>query len=102
MNPRSPAPQASVLILARLRAHSTRLLYSGYLSPEIEGKVINTLVKLENNGLEEQPVRIIGYYLNHLAVNAFAVAVLQLYLNGISMEDLPLPSSAQMTKAWTL
>jgi len=27
------------------------------------------LVKLKNNGLEEQTVKIIGFYLNHLAVN---------------------------------
>jgi Ran GTPase-activating protein (RanGAP) involved in mRNA processing and transport len=27
-------------------------------------------LKLKNNGLEEQVVKIIGFYLNHLAVNA--------------------------------
>jgi len=27
------------------------------------------LVKLKNNGLEEQTVKIVGYCLNHLAVN---------------------------------
>jgi integrase len=69
LNPRSPAPQASVLIQTRLRAPSARLLYSDNINPNIKGKIINTLLKLKNNGLEEQTVKIIGYYLKHLAAN---------------------------------
>jgi integrase len=30
---------------------------------------LNTLLKIKNNGLEEQTVKIVGFYLNHLAVN---------------------------------
>ena len=69
MNPRSPAPQADVLIRTRLRAPDARLLYSQYLNANIEGRIINTLLKLKNDGLEEQTVKIVGYYLKHLAVN---------------------------------
>ena len=69
MNPGSPAPQASVLIQPRLRAPSTRLLYSENINPDVRGKIINTLLKLKNNGLEEQTVKVIGFYLKHLAVN---------------------------------
>jgi len=69
LNPGSPAPQASVLIQPRLRAPSTRLLYSSNINADIKGRIINTLLKLKNNGLEEQTVKIVGYYLNHLAVN---------------------------------
>ena len=67
--PQSPAPQASVLIRARLRAHSTRLLPSRNINPEVKGKIINTLIKLKNSGLEEQTVKTIGYYLDNLASN---------------------------------
>jgi hypothetical protein len=35
----------------------------------VRGKIFNTLLKLKNNGLEEQTVKIVGYYLNQLAVN---------------------------------
>ncbi len=71
MNPRSPAPQADVLIQTRLRAHSTRLLYSDHINLDIKGRIINTLVKLKNNRLEEQTVKHgVGYYLNHLVANA--------------------------------
>ena len=69
MNPGSPAPQASVLIQTRLRAPSTRLLYSENINPDVKGKIIGTLLKLKNNGLEEQTVKVIGFYMNHLAVN---------------------------------
>jgi hypothetical protein len=69
LNPGSPAPQASVLIQPRLRAPSTRLLYSDNINADVKGKIINTLLKLKNNGLEEQTVKIVGFYLNHLAVN---------------------------------
>ena len=69
MNPGSPAPQASVLIQPRLRAPSTRLLYSSNINADVKGKIINTLLKLKNNGLEEQTVKVIGFYLKHLAVN---------------------------------
>ena len=70
MNPGSPAPQADVLILTRLRAPRTRLLYSDNINADVKAGIINTLLKLRNNGLEEQTVKIIGFYLNHLAVNA--------------------------------
>jgi hypothetical protein len=36
----------------------------------VKGKIINTLLKLKNTGLEEQTVKIVGFYLKHLAVNA--------------------------------
>jgi hypothetical protein len=57
LNPRYPAPQADVLIRTRLRAPDARLLYSQYLNANIEGKIINTLLKLKNNGLEEQTAK---------------------------------------------
>ena len=59
-------PKASVIIRTRLRAPTTRLVPP----PEIKGGIVNTLLKLKNNGLEEQTVKIIGYYLKHLAANA--------------------------------
>ena len=58
-----------MLVQPRLRAPSTRLLYSSNINPDVKGRIVNTLLKLKNNGLEEQTVKIIGYYLNHLAVN---------------------------------
>jgi len=61
--------KASVLIQPRLRAPSTRLLYSSNINADVKGRIINTLLRLKNNGLEEQPVKIVSYYLNHLAVN---------------------------------
>ncbi len=33
----------------------------------MEGKIVNTLLKLKNNGMEERTVKIIGFYLNHLS-----------------------------------
>jgi integrase len=63
------SPKTSVLIQPRLRAPSARLLYSNNINADVKGKIINTLLKLKNNGLEEQTVKIVGYYLNHLAVN---------------------------------
>jgi len=69
LNPGSPASQASILIQPRLRAPSTRLLYSSNINADVKGKIVNTLLKLKNNGLEEQTVKVIGFYLNHLAVN---------------------------------
>jgi hypothetical protein len=63
------SPKASVLIQPRLRAPSTRLLYSQNINADVKGEIINTLLKLKNNGLEEQTVKIVGFYLNHLAVN---------------------------------
>jgi hypothetical protein len=65
LNPGSPAPQASVLIHTRLRAHRTGLIPS----EDVKGKIINTLVKLKNSGLEEQTVKIVGFYLRHIAEN---------------------------------
>jgi hypothetical protein len=41
----------------------------------VKGKIINTLLKLKNNGLEEQTVKIVGFYLNHLAVNVARVKI---------------------------
>jgi predicted transcriptional regulator len=69
LNPGSPAPQASVLIQPRLRAPSTRLLYSDNINADVKRKIINTLLKLKNNGLEEQTVKTVGFYLNHLGIN---------------------------------
>ncbi len=51
-------------------APSTRLLCSDHINPNVKERIANTLLKLKNNGLEEQTVKIIGYYLRHLAVNA--------------------------------
>jgi hypothetical protein len=65
LNPGSPAPQASVLIRTRLRALLTRLVPS----PEVKGKILNTLLKLKNSGLEEQTVKVIGYYLTQIVGN---------------------------------
>jgi hypothetical protein len=62
LNPGPPAPQASVIIRTRLRAPATKLLPS----PEIKGRIVNTLLKLKNSGLEEQTVKIAGFYLNHI------------------------------------
>src|SRR4030067_1798549 len=66
--PQFPARQASVLILTRLRAPSTRLLHPD-INSETKGKIINTLFRLKNSGLEEQTVKIVGYYMNHIARN---------------------------------
>jgi predicted transcriptional regulator len=63
------SPKTSVLILTRLRAPSTRLLYSNNINADVKGKILKTLLKLKNNGLEEQTVKIVGFYLNHIAVN---------------------------------
>jgi len=70
LNPGFPASQASVMIQTRPRAPSTRLLYSSNINADVKGKIINTLLKLKNNGLEEQTVKGIGFYLKHIAVNA--------------------------------
>ena len=69
MNPRSPAPQASVIIRTRLRAPSTRLLYSRNINADVKGRIVTTLLKPRNNGLAKQTGKIVGYYLNHLASN---------------------------------
>jgi hypothetical protein len=39
------------------------------LNADVKGRIINALSKLKNNGVEEQTVKIVSYYLNHLAVN---------------------------------
>jgi hypothetical protein len=57
LNPGSPAPQASVLIQPRLRAPSTRLLYSNNINADVKGKIINRLFKLKNNGLARANTR---------------------------------------------
>ena len=46
------SPKTSVLIQPRLRAPSTRLLYSSNINADVKGKIINTLLKLKNNGLD--------------------------------------------------
>jgi len=61
LNPGSPAPQASVLIHARLRAQSIGLRSS------IEAKILNTLIKLRAQGLSEGTLRNISFNLKHLA-----------------------------------
>jgi hypothetical protein len=55
------SPKASVLIQPRPRAPSTRLLYSNNINADVKGKIINTLLKLKNNCLEEQTVKIVGF-----------------------------------------
>jgi Ran GTPase-activating protein (RanGAP) involved in mRNA processing and transport len=45
------------------------LLHSRNINADVKGRIVTTLLKLKNNGLEEQTVKIIGYYLNHLASN---------------------------------
>jgi len=58
LNPGSPAPQASVLILARPRALSTGL--------RRKNEIINTLLKLKASGLTEGTLRNISYSLTKL------------------------------------
>jgi len=58
LNPGSPAPQASVLIRARLRA-----LFTGLRRKE---EIINTLIKLKASGLTEGTLRNISYSLAKL------------------------------------
>jgi hypothetical protein len=48
------SPKTSVLIQPRLRAPSTRLLYSSNINADVKGKIINTLLKLKNNGLDSR------------------------------------------------
>jgi integrase len=36
----------------------------------VKGKIVNTLLKLKNSGLQEKTVKIVGFYLKHLAVNS--------------------------------
>ena len=43
------SPKTSVLICTRLRAHSTRLLCSQNINADVEGRIVTTLLKLENN-----------------------------------------------------
>jgi len=63
LNPRSPAPQASVLILTRPRAQNTGLRRI----ESIKGKIVTTLIKLKNRGLAEGTLRNISFNLKHLA-----------------------------------
>ena len=60
--PQFPAPQASVLILTRLRAHTTGLR----CSESIKGKIVTTLIKLHNKGLDKKTLRNIDFQLRHL------------------------------------
>ena len=60
--PQSPAPQASVLILTRLRAHATGLR----CSDAVKGKIVTTLIKLHNKGLDRKTLRNIDFNLRHL------------------------------------
>jgi hypothetical protein len=69
LNPGPPAPQAGVIIRTRLRAPTTRLLYSRNINPDVEGKIVNTLLKLKNNGVEDRTAKIVGFYLGHLSAN---------------------------------
>ena len=39
-------------------------------SPEVKGRILKTLVKLKNSGLQDQTVKIVGFYLRHLSVNS--------------------------------
>ena len=66
MNPGSPAPQAGVLIRTRLRAHQIGLR----CSEDIKGKIIITLIKLHNQGLDKKTLRNIDFQLRHLGNNA--------------------------------
>jgi hypothetical protein len=45
------SPKASVLIQPRLRAPSTRLLYSSNINADVNRKIADTLLKPKNNGL---------------------------------------------------
>ena len=69
MNPGPPAPQAGVIIRTRRRAPATRLLYSNHINADAEAKIINTLLKIKNSGMEERTVKVVGFYLNHLSAN---------------------------------
>ena len=66
LNPRSPAPQASVLIRTRLRAHSTGLRRKN----DNKNQIINTLLKLKASGLTEGTLRNISYTLKRISNNA--------------------------------
>jgi integrase len=63
LNPGSPAPQASVLILTRPRAQNTGLR----CCESIKGKIVTTLIKLKNRGLAEGTLRNVSFNLKHLA-----------------------------------
>jgi len=64
LNPGSPAPQAGILNHARLRP-----LHTGLRPSTIEGKIINTLIRLKNSGLTEGSLRTVSYNLKLLARN---------------------------------
>ncbi len=66
MNPGPPAPQASVIIRTRLRAHTTRL----YDKPKSEQAIINTLVKLKASGIEDGTLKQVDNQLRNLAKQA--------------------------------
>jgi len=59
--PQSPAPQASVLILTRLRAPFARLS-----TPE----TINTLLNLKSNGLRDSTLKVVSSILKHIEAHA--------------------------------
>ena len=63
LNPGSPAPQASVLILTRPRAQKQGLRVSS------NEKIVNTLLRLRNSGLAKGTLRNISFNLKHLSKN---------------------------------
>jgi hypothetical protein len=67
LNPGPPAPQAGVIIRTRRRALTTRLLHSDNINANVKVKIIVTLLKLKNSGMEERTDKVVGFYLNHLA-----------------------------------
>jgi len=71
LNPGSPAPQASVLIQPRPRAHSDTGLEKQInpISINAEQAIINTIITLRNDGVTETTRKQINYKLRELARN---------------------------------
>ena len=59
-----PSPKTSVLIRARLRAHTTRLWVLEHI-----GKIVSTLIKLKNKSLTEGTLRNTSFQLKYLTKN---------------------------------
>ena len=64
------SPKTGILNQTRLRPHNTSLQPSA-----IEGKIINTLIRLKNSGLAEGSLRTISYNLKLLARNCILTSV---------------------------
>jgi len=61
LDPGPPAPQAGILDQARRRPHSA------VQRPYVEGRIINTLIRLKNNGKAESTLKHVSYRLTYLA-----------------------------------